>query len=93
MLGLTENRIRHNPSTWDDTQPISAEIFGPERSKQHARSLAETQTVTDRPVRPADVCCTVYEALGIDPRKQLLTPEGRPVEILDQGETMKELYT
>ncbi len=50
-------------------------------------------TVTDRPVRPADVCCTVYEALGIDPRKQLLTPEGRPVEILDQGETVKELYT
>ena len=49
--------------------------------------------VIDRPVRPADVCHTVYEALGIDPRKQLRTPEGRPVEILDQGETVKELYT
>jgi len=49
-------------------------------------------TVTDRPVHPADVCYTVYEALGIDPRKQLRTPEGRPVEILDQGELIKELY-
>lgn len=49
--------------------------------------------VTDRPVRPADVCYTVYEALGIDPRKQLLTPEGRPVEILDQGDLIKELYS
>jgi hypothetical protein len=48
--------------------------------------------VTRRPVAPADVACTVYEALGIDPRKFLRTPDGRPVEILDQGETVKELY-
>jgi len=49
-------------------------------------------SVTDRPVHPADVCYTVYEALGIDPRKHLPTPEGRPVEILDQGDLIKELY-
>ncbi len=36
---------------WDDSQPISSEIFGPERSKQHARTLAESQTVTDHPQR------------------------------------------
>ena len=49
--------------------------------------------VTDRPVKPADVCCTVYEALGIEPRKMLNTPEGRPVHILDDGEMIKELYS
>ena len=48
--------------------------------------------VTRRPVPPADVACTVYEALGIDPHKHLLTPDGRPVEILDGGETVKELF-
>jgi hypothetical protein len=48
--------------------------------------------VTRRPVAPADVACTVYEALGIDPRKHLMTPDGRPVEILDGGETVKELF-
>jgi uncharacterized protein (DUF1501 family) len=48
--------------------------------------------VTRRPVAPADVACTVLEAMGIDPRKQLLTPDGRPVEILDKGETVKELF-
>jgi uncharacterized protein (DUF1501 family) len=48
--------------------------------------------VTRRPVGPADVACSVYEALGIDPRKQLRTPDGRPVEILDQGETVRELF-
>ena len=49
--------------------------------------------VTDRPVKPSDVCSTVYEALGIDPHKLLLTPEGRPTHILDDGEVIKELYT
>ena len=48
--------------------------------------------VTDRPVRPADVCWTIYEALGIDPSKELRTPEGRPVSILAEGGTIKELY-
>jgi hypothetical protein len=49
--------------------------------------------VTRRPVAPADVACTIYEALGINPHKALTTPDGRPVEILDQGEVIKELYT
>jgi Protein of unknown function (DUF1501) len=48
--------------------------------------------VTRRPVAPADVACTVFESLGIDPTKQLVTPDGRPVSILDGGETVKELF-
>ena len=43
-------------------------------------------------VSPADVACTIFESLGIDPRKQLLSPDGRPIEILDQGEPVRELY-
>jgi hypothetical protein len=49
--------------------------------------------VTDRPVSPADVCWTVYEALGINPNSELRTPEGRPVTILDSGSTIHELYS
>jgi len=49
--------------------------------------------VTDRPVRPADVCATVYEALGIEPRKLVTTPEGRPVHLLDEGSPVHELYS
>ncbi len=45
-----------------------------------------------RPVAPADVACTVFEALGIDPHKFLPGPDGRPNLILDTGETIKELY-
>ena len=48
--------------------------------------------VTDRPVKPADVSATLYTALGIDIKKPLYTPDGRPIEILGEGEAIKELY-
>ena len=47
---------------------------------------------TQRPVAPADVAYTIFDSLGIDPRKQLVTPDGRPIEILDKGETVRELF-
>lgn len=48
--------------------------------------------VTDRPVRPADVAWTIYESLGIDPGKEIVTPEGRPVSILAEGAPVTELF-
>ena len=47
---------------------------------------------TQRPVAPADVAYTILDALGIDPRKQLRAPDGRPIEILDKGEAVGELF-
>lgn len=48
--------------------------------------------VTDKPFAPADVAYTVLSSLGIDPRKNLFTGDGRPVEILDSGRLMTELF-
>jgi len=48
--------------------------------------------VTQRPVAPADVAFTVYDSLGIDPGTHVFTPDGRPLEILDQGSVVKELF-
>jgi hypothetical protein len=47
---------------------------------------------TQRPVAPGDVACTIFDALGIDPHKQLIAPDGRPIEILDKGEVVNELF-
>ncbi len=47
--------------------------------------------VTRRPVAPADVAYTIYEAVGVDPHQWLRDPEGRPIEILDKGEPVREL--
>jgi len=49
--------------------------------------------VTRRPVAPADVACTIFERLGIDPHKMLAAPDGRPQEILDKGEAVQELFS
>ena len=48
--------------------------------------------VTDRPVRPADVAWTIYDSLGIDPTKEIITPEGRPVSALAEGAVVQELF-
>ena len=50
-------------------------------------------SVTDRPCGPADVASTIYDAIGIDPRAGVPTPDGRPpVAILDQGARIDEVY-
>ena len=48
---------------------------------------------THRPVAPADVCFTILDALGVNPRKQVHTPDGRPIEVLDNGEAIHELFS
>ncbi len=49
------------------------------------------QVIRD-PVSPADVAYTILSSLGIDPRTHLHTPDGRPVEILDQGSNIDAIF-
>src|SRR5205823_10314858 len=44
-------------------------------------SDAQAAYVKDRPVRPADICATIYHCLGIDPDSTLPDRAGRPVPI------------
>ncbi|MCH5374017.1 MAG: DUF1501 domain-containing protein [Planctomycetes bacterium] len=39
------------------------------------------ESPADRPVTPSDLAATIYRLLGIDPRRELHTPDGRPVRI------------
>jgi cyclic beta-1,2-glucan synthetase len=51
MNRLRDRFAMRTVTGWDDSQPVSAEIFGAERARQHARSLAASQEVTQRPQR------------------------------------------
>jgi uncharacterized protein (DUF1501 family) len=44
-----------------------------------------------RIVTPADLCATVYHCLGIDPRREMTAPDGRPLP-LSRGEPVGELF-
>ena len=45
----------------------------------------------ENPVRVEDVLTTVYHQLGINADKELMAPGGRPIEIIDGGEVVKDL--
>lgn len=47
--------------------------------------------VKDRPIRPADICATIYHCLGIDPDLTVPDRAGRPVPISHGGEAIREI--
>ena len=54
---------------------------------------ADGTQVADRPVAVPDFFCSVYHALGINPREENTTPLGRPVKIVEEGKVVSELFT
>jgi len=46
----------------------------------------------ERPLKVEDVFCSIYRKLGIDPHRELITPEGRPVTIVNGGGPIPELF-
>jgi hypothetical protein len=47
----------------------------------------------DRPVTPAEIAATVYQGLGIDPGVELPGAQGRPIPLVDRGNSsVKELF-
>jgi len=53
---------------------------------------AEGAEVIDRPVSVSDLFATLLTAKGLDPAKQYVTPEGRPIRIADKGQVVHELF-
>jgi uncharacterized protein (DUF1501 family) len=47
--------------------------------------------VRDRPVGSKDLAATMYRLLGIDPFQEYQATDGRPLQVLDQGEALREL--
>ena len=55
------------------------------------KTSADGSSITDRPVEVDDLFQTMAKALGIDATEELITPEGRPIRIVDQGTAISEL--
>ncbi|HWB08101.1 MAG TPA: DUF1501 domain-containing protein [Pirellulales bacterium] len=49
------------------------------------------ESVKDRPVTEKDLFQTVYQSLGINSRKEYMSPIGRPIKPVDGGQPVSEL--
>jgi hypothetical protein len=54
-------------------------------------SDAHAAYVKDRPIRPADICTTVYQLMGIDPDTPVYDKANRPVPINHGGQVIQEI--
>ncbi len=57
------------------------------------KSDAIGESPAERPVSPSDLAYTIYSLLGVDPSQELQTDDGRPVQINQGGELVKELVS
>jgi Protein of unknown function (DUF1501) len=48
--------------------------------------------ITQHPVNVADLFCSFCHALHINPRKENMTPIGRPIRLVDGGQYVQELF-
>jgi uncharacterized protein (DUF1501 family) len=55
------------------------------------RTSDDGMEIADRPVEVDELFRTMCRCLGIDADRQLITPEGRPLRIVDAGEPIREL--
>lgn len=62
---------------------------------QGGRVVGATDARAERPATaphgPEDLAATLYHLMGINPREEFHTPEGRPVQIVNGGRVIREL--
>jgi uncharacterized protein (DUF1501 family) len=55
------------------------------------RTDARAERPASTPHGPEDLSATICRLLGIDPKEEVLTPEGRPVALVNKGRVIEEL--
>jgi uncharacterized protein (DUF1501 family) len=54
-------------------------------------SDARAEKPASNPYGPEDLSATIFQLLGIDPKEEFHTPDGRPVAIVNNGRVIQEL--
>jgi len=64
---------------------------GFKRGLVYGTSNSTASEPEENPVRMEDLLTTVYHQMGINADKELMAPGGRPIEIIDGGDVVKDL--
>ena len=70
---------------------LAAAGGGFRRGLVYGSSNSTASEPEENPLRIEDVLTTVYHQLGINSDKELMAPGGRPIEIIDGGQVIKDL--
>ena len=65
---------------------------GVEGGRVVGKSNKWAEEPAENPYGPEDLCATVYHLLGINPRSEMHTPDGRPIMLTNNGRLIKELF-
>ncbi len=61
------------------------------------QAIGATDEIGKRPIEkkyaPADLAASIYAKLGIDIHQHLQSPDGRPIELVKNGQIIKELFS
>jgi hypothetical protein len=87
---------RINPKAGRDHHPLSFNVAlaggGVKGGQVVGATTSDGALVDSRPVTVPDLFCTFCQALGIDPRKERISPLGRPLKIVEGGAPVTELF-
>lgn len=97
MFGEFGRTVRVNKEAGRDHWPNTASVFIAGGGVRPGRVIGQTDSnaeyVVERPVTPEDLAATIYSCLGVDYRTALHTPLGRPVQVVTDGQVVRELLT
>lgn len=77
---------------WSYCFPCVVAGAGVRSGTVYGRSDKDAAYPSDRPVSPADLAATIFDALGIDPNGTIPDKQGRPVPIAADGRVVEELF-
>ena len=100
--GCVDGRIR--PNTQDQRQrwprPLPQSLQRRARRRRHQgwaghRQLqsADGTEVKDHPVTVPDLLASLCHSLKVDPAKEMMSPIGRPIKIVDGGKHVQSLFS
>jgi len=76
---------------WPKVFSVAMAGGGVRRGVVHGASDATASEPDDKPVSVQDLATTIYHQVGIVADKELMAPGNRPIEIVDDGEVLKDL--
>jgi hypothetical protein len=95
-LGEFGRTPRINPKAGRDHHPLSFNVALAGGGIQGGRVIGATTKdgaqVETRPVTVPDLFCTFCQSLGLDPRKERISPLGRPLKTVEGGAPVSELF-